>query len=203
MNDEELLTLLKYIAQDYYYKWNLSHLLPSLDIGELISWGYLGYVKGEERFDPSLGYKMSTYVQWWIRAEISGELRKCMKRKAYLDSEFSDDIGYLISYNSNPNSSACTTLSHDNYIDLNKLLSTLTKRERKYVQMRFIDGMSEREVGEKARYSKQNIDVITDKAIYKMRVRHQKLKHNNHNSIKGNVNVCNRTYATITAEENT
>ena len=205
MNDEELLTLLRYIAQDYYYKWNLLYTLPSIDIGDLISWGYIGYQKGEERFDPTLGFKMQTYVSWWIKAEISGQLRKKIRQRAHLPTcEYLDDISYPVN-SSHSNSNHRTTLSHDNYLDLSKLLSILTKRERKYMQMRFFDGMSEQEIGNIARYSKQNIDVITDRAIYKMRVRHQKLKHggrssDGRNSGRNN-NVCNGKRITITAEE--
>jgi RNA polymerase sigma-32 factor len=35
---------------------------------DLISEGYIGLLKGIERFNPSLGYKLSTYVSSWIRA---------------------------------------------------------------------------------------------------------------------------------------
>ena len=197
MNDDELLALLRYIAQDYYYKYNLLYTLPTIDIGDLISWGYEGYVKGEERFDPTLGFKIQTYVSHWIKAEISGQLRKQMRQKAHLPTcEFMDDISYPI------NSRQIPCISHDIYLDLSKLLSTLTKREKKYMNMRFIEGMSEQEIGNIARYSKQNIDVITDKAIYKMRVRNQKLKYGGRSSDGRNNNVCNRTHITITAEEN-
>jgi len=37
---------------------------------ELVSEGCIGLVKGIEKFDPSRGYKLSTYVCYWIRAYI-------------------------------------------------------------------------------------------------------------------------------------
>lgn len=37
---------------------------------ELVSEGCVGLVKGIERFDPTRGYKLSTYVSYWIRAYI-------------------------------------------------------------------------------------------------------------------------------------
>lgn len=37
---------------------------------ELISEGCIGLIHGIERFDPTRGYKLSTYVSYWIRAYI-------------------------------------------------------------------------------------------------------------------------------------
>lgn len=37
---------------------------------ELISEGCIGLIRGIERFDPNRGYKLSTYVSYWIRAYI-------------------------------------------------------------------------------------------------------------------------------------
>lgn len=37
---------------------------------ELVNEGCIGLVKGIEKFDPSRGYKLSTYVSYWIRAHI-------------------------------------------------------------------------------------------------------------------------------------
>ena len=37
-----------------------------LDFEDMIQEGNLGLMKAIERFDPSLGYKFSTYATWWI-----------------------------------------------------------------------------------------------------------------------------------------
>jgi RNA polymerase primary sigma factor len=50
---------------------NYAHRSKKLSFLDLIQEGNLGLVKAIERFRPELGYKFSTYAQWWIRQAIS------------------------------------------------------------------------------------------------------------------------------------
>jgi RNA polymerase primary sigma factor len=67
-------------AQDRMVKGNLRLVVStarkffgrgqSQTMMDLIQEGNIGLIKATERFDPSRGYKFSTYASWWIRAAI-------------------------------------------------------------------------------------------------------------------------------------
>ncbi|MBC6444243.1 MAG: RNA polymerase sigma factor RpoH [Alphaproteobacteria bacterium GM202ARS2] len=42
-----------------------------LPISDLISEGNIGLMRAVKRFDPDLGFRLSTYAMWWVRASIT------------------------------------------------------------------------------------------------------------------------------------
>ena len=50
------------------------YLNLGLPFEDLIQEGNLGLIKAIEKFDPSLGYKFSTYATWWIKAKMTRAL---------------------------------------------------------------------------------------------------------------------------------
>lgn len=47
-----------------------------LPMPELVSEGTLGLMQAVKRFNPDLGFRLSTYAMWWIKASIQGYVLK-------------------------------------------------------------------------------------------------------------------------------
>ncbi|CAM8941419.1 unnamed protein product [Rhodiola kirilowii] len=49
------------------------------EMADLVQGGLIGLLRGIEKFDSSKGFKISTYVYWWIRQGVSRALVECSR----------------------------------------------------------------------------------------------------------------------------
>lgn len=65
---ESNLKLVVSIAKHYL------RISSTMDLEDIVQEGNIGLMKAIDKFDPSLGYKFSTYATWWIKQSISRAL---------------------------------------------------------------------------------------------------------------------------------
>jgi RNA polymerase sigma-32 factor len=90
----------------------MSYRNYGLPINEMISEGNIGLIHAVKKYDPSLGFRLSTYAMWWIKAHIQDYILKswslvkmgttaAQKKLFFSLSKIKNKISYLYSRNAN------------------------------------------------------------------------------------------------------
>ncbi len=90
----------------------MSYRNYGLPINEMISEGNIGLIHAVKKYDPSLGFRLSTYAMWWIKAHIQDYVLKswslvkigttaAQKKLFFSLSKLKNKISYLYSRNVN------------------------------------------------------------------------------------------------------
>ena len=75
-NDEKALHELIQAHMRLVVSYAIKYKNYGLSMGDLIQEGNIGLMKAAQKFEPSRGFRFSTYASWWIRASIQDFLLK-------------------------------------------------------------------------------------------------------------------------------
>jgi RNA polymerase primary sigma factor len=70
------------------------HMTDHMHYADLCQEGAVGLARAADRYDPTRGYKFSTYSYWWVRQSISRSISE-KERMIRLPSNVIDQLGHL------------------------------------------------------------------------------------------------------------
>ena len=154
----ENLNLVYYVINKYYKEAS-----KVLDIEEMFQEGSIGLMKADRTFEENKGLKFSTYATTCIKNEIRNFVRRQNKKGITELKTVSGDAN-----KGEEGRGTCNLwdIIKDNQDYIKKvedrelikyIVSALTKEERELLKLRYIDGLTYREVAEKLKSNRTTI----------------------------------------------
>ncbi len=179
VNSEDVknnLGLARKIAWSYYY---LTRQDPRLEIDDLINWAVLGLHYALEKFDPSLGYKFSTFATPYIRGILLNRWNRSRK-EIFLAKQRGEKIteyplvdkgdglyADFATVNGRKIQEQITDRIHAKQV-LQQFLGRLSPRDREVVSL-MIEDRTHEEVAAKMGISTSRVSQIWLKALFRAR----------------------------------
>ena len=143
--------------------------------------GRRGLFRAAQKFDPSLGYKFSTYAGVWIRKYVRKaveDICDLRRRTVSLDIPVGNDdedgtcLGHLIPDEDSPKVFD-TVAGRDAWERVSRLLREFPERERRIVELHFglVDATERplREIGDEMGISVQRVHVLLNRTLGRLR----------------------------------
>jgi RNA polymerase primary sigma factor/RNA polymerase sigma factor len=142
------------------------------DFFEIVSAGNVSLMKAIEKFDYTRGFKLSTYATWAIKQNFAREYVTTARHSDRYRT--SQDERLDLTADERSDRYAEERQQAQRAVQVNKILGSLTERERKVIRLRFGLGVLEqgktlKEVGSDFGVSKERIRQLEHRALAKLR----------------------------------
>lgn len=148
---------------------------------ELIGYAYIGLCVGVRRFDPSLGYQLSTYVKWWIRHYAQLAVRFSVVNIG-AGTKYAENGKRVFALNPAANFSEVDmtdVVDHcggDADSDFDDFIGLIRQcdgdpREEEVLRLRFLDGLSRPAIGSRLGLCGERVRQIESQALKQLKLK--------------------------------
>jgi RNA polymerase sigma factor FliA len=126
-----------------------------IKLDDLVSYGALGLMDAVEKFDPSLGFKFTTYANWRIHGAISDGVRETqnkLKQAMHRDEVSIEDEEYELAADERL-SPESEVLREDIACIVRKAVEALPASEKEVIRLVYFEGLTHAEAAMKLGFS--------------------------------------------------
>lgn len=148
-----------------------------VEYNDLLGWGTLGLIAALQRFDPSKGFRFSTYAVWYIRGYILSGIRSTYSEIWKAKERGEDTVAYRLPARL---SAKGTTYKEDIDVQHNRMTAArivrkawphLTKKQKEIWRLHLLEDLSLAEIARRKGVTRQDIHQTWAYSIRKIRAR--------------------------------